>query len=140
MVGENACRTPCGAVRSDRRMTRRCRITFVQTHPVQYMSPLFRSIAAERRDFDLTVLYASMPMPDQQGVGFGEAFEWDVSLTDGYTHRILAPAAPRRRFDSDSFAGADVGPVDEALAATQPDVVVVPGWHSAFYLRAIAAC
>ena len=79
-------------------------------------------------------------MPEQQGVGFGEAFEWDVSLTDGYEHRILAPAALRRRFDADSFAGADVGPIDDALAATRPDVVVVPGWHSAFYLRAIAAC
>ena len=60
-----------------------CRITFVQTHPVQYMAPLFRHIAAHRRDIDLTVLYASTPMPDQQGVGFGEPFEWDVTLTDG---------------------------------------------------------
>jgi glycosyltransferase involved in cell wall biosynthesis len=121
-------------------MTGRYRVTFVQTHPVQYMSPLFRYIAAERHDIDLTVLYASVPMPQQQGVGFGEAFDWDVSLTDGYDHQILAPASLRRRFDADSFAGADVGPIDDALAATRPDVVVVPGWHSVFYLRAIAAC
>ena len=120
-------------------MTRRHRVTYVQTHPVQYMAPLFRYIAAERRDIELTVLHASTPTPDQQGVGFGEAFEWDVSLTDGYSCRILAPAASNRRFDSDSFGGVDVGPVGDALLATQPDVVVVPGWHSAFYLRAIAA-
>jgi glycosyltransferase involved in cell wall biosynthesis len=117
-----------------------CRVTFVQTHPVQYMAPLFRHIAAHRRDIDLTVLYASTPMPEQQGVGFDEPFEWDVSLTDGYPHRILQPPAHGRRFDSDSFRGADVGSVADAIAATQPDVVVVPGWHSAFYLRAIAAC
>jgi glycosyltransferase involved in cell wall biosynthesis len=116
------------------------RITFVQTHPVQYMAPLFRHIAAERRDFDLTVLYASTPMPDQQGVGFGESFEWDVTLTDGHAHRVLQPAGPGRRFGSESFLGADVGSVADALAETRPDVVVVPGWHSAFYLRAIAAC
>jgi glycosyltransferase involved in cell wall biosynthesis len=120
-------------------MTKPYRVTFVQTHPVQYMAPLFRYIAAERHDIELTVLYASTPMPDQQGVGFGEAFEWDVSLTDGYDQRILAPADASRRFDSDSFRGADVGPIDDALAATRPDVVVVPGWHSAFYLRVIAA-
>ena len=120
-------------------MTSRYRITFMQTHPVQYMAPWFRYIAAERHDLDLTVLYASTPMPDQQGVGFDRAFEWDISLTDGYRHQVLAPADSRRRFDSGSFRGADVGPVDEALIATQPDVVVVPGWHSAFYLRAIAA-
>jgi glycosyltransferase involved in cell wall biosynthesis len=117
-----------------------CRITFLQTHPVQYMAPLFRHIAAHRRDIDLTVLYASTPMPDQQGVGFGQCFEWDVTLTDGYPHRILQPPAQGRRFESDSLRGADVGSVANAIAETRPDVVVVPGWHSAFYLRAIAAC
>jgi glycosyltransferase involved in cell wall biosynthesis len=117
-----------------------CRITFVQTHPVQYMAPLFRHIAACRRDIDLTVLYASMPMADQQGVGFGEAFEWDVTLTDGYRHQILQPPAHGRRFDSESFRGVDVASVADAIAETRPDVVVVPGWHSAFYLRAVAAC
>jgi len=117
-----------------------CRVTFVQTHPVQYMAPLFRHIAAHRPDIDLTVLYASTPMPDQQGVGFGESFEWDVTLTDGYPHRILAPPADGRRFQSESFIGADVGSVADAIAQTRPDVVVVPGWHSAFYLRAIGAC
>ena len=117
-----------------------CRVTFVQTHPVQYMAPLFRHIAAHRRDIDLTVLYASTPMPAQQGVGFGEAFEWDVTLTDGYPFRILQPPAHGRRFDSESLCGADVGSVADAIAETRPDVVVVPGWHSAFYLRAIAAC
>lgn len=120
-------------------MTTPHRVTFVQTHPVQYMAPLFRYIANERRDIELTVLYASRPTPHQQGVGFGEAFEWDVSLTDGYTHRILEPAATNRNFDSESFTGVDVGPVGDALIASRPDVVVVPGWHSAFYLRAIAA-
>src|SRR5262249_19089181 len=112
----------------------------LQTHPVQYMAPLFRYIATERRDIELTVLYASTPMPEQQGVGFGEAFQWDVSLTEGYAHRVLVPPAEGRRFDSDSFAGADAGPVAEAIAQTQPDAVIVPGWHSSFYLRAIAAC
>jgi glycosyltransferase involved in cell wall biosynthesis len=117
-----------------------CRITVVQTHPVQYMAPLFRHIAALQRDIDLTVLYASTPMPDQQGVGFGESFAWDVTLTDGYPHRILQPPAHGRRFDSESFRGADVRAVGSAIAETRPDVVVVPGWHSAFYLRTIAAC
>ena len=116
------------------------RVTFVQTHPVQYMAPLFRYIASHCADIDLSVLYASTPMPHQQGVGFGECFEWDVALTDGYAHRVLLPPSVSRRFDSDSFAGVDVGPVDGPIAETRPDVVVVPGWHSAFYLRAIAAC
>ena len=64
-------------------MTARHRITVLQTHPVQYMAPWFRYIASERREIDLTVLYASMPMPAQQGVGFNESFAWDVGLTEG---------------------------------------------------------
>ena len=121
-------------------MTRPVRVTFLQTHPTQHMAPWYRYIASERPDIDLTVLYASSPLPVQQGVDFNEAFTWDVDLTAGYTNRVLAPPDAARRFDADSFSGADVGPVEEVLAATRPDVVVVPGWHSAFYLRGIAAC
>jgi glycosyltransferase involved in cell wall biosynthesis len=121
-------------------MTNPYRITFLQTHPVQYMAPLFRYIAANCPAIELTVLYASTPTLTQQGVGFGEPFQWDVSLTDGYGNRILAPESSHRRFDADSFAGADVGDVEEALLETRPDVVVVPGWHSAYYLRAAAVC
>ncbi|HYS24401.1 MAG TPA: glycosyltransferase family 4 protein, partial [Vicinamibacterales bacterium] len=121
-------------------MTGSWRVTIVQTHPVQYMAPWFRYIAAERRDIELTVLYASTPTPAQQGVGFNEAFAWDVGLTEGYTCRVLAEPHPDRRFDSASFTGADVGSIGDAIAATRPDAVIVPGWHSTFYLRAIAAC
>jgi hypothetical protein len=91
------------------------------------MTPLFRHIAAHRRDIDLTVLYASTPTSAQQGVGFGESFEWDVTLTDGYPHRILQPPAHGRRFEAESFRGADVGSVANAIAETRPDVVIVPG-------------
>ena len=86
-------------------MTARHRVTILQTHPAQYMAPWFRYVASERRDIDLTVLYASTPLPEQQGVGFGEPFAWDVSLTDGYRHRILAPSDHARRFDSGWLAG-----------------------------------
>ena len=121
-------------------MTMTHRVTILQTHPAQYMAPWFRYMTAERRDIELTVLYASTPMPAQQGVGFNESFAWDVSLTHGYTHQVLAEPHPGRRFDSDSFAGADVSGIGDAIVATRPDAVIVPGWHSMFYLRAIAAC
>ena len=121
-------------------MTGAWRVTIVQTHPVQYMAPWFRYIAAGRRDVELTVLYASTPTPAQQGVGFNEAFAWDVGLTEGYTCRVLAEPHPDRTFDSASFTGADVGSIGDAITATRPDAVIVPGWHSMFYLRAIAAC
>lgn len=116
------------------------RVTVLQTHPVQYMAPWFRYIAAHRPEIDLTVLYASAPMPDQQGVGFDEAFAWDVDLTRGYANRVLTPPRGGARFDADSYRGVDAADVAEAVAETRPDLVVVPGWHSIFYTRAIAAC
>jgi len=121
-------------------MTTPCRVTFVQTHPIQYMAPWFRYIAEHRPDVELTVLYGSMPTAEQQGVGFGESFSWDVALLEGYRYSVLSAPAAGRRFDSESFTGVDVGGLDEAIAATRPDVVVVPGWHSIYYVRAIAAC
>ena len=37
------------------------RLTIVQTHPVQYLAPWFRHIAANCPAIDLTVVYASRP-------------------------------------------------------------------------------
>ena len=72
-----------------------CRIVFALTHPVQYMSPLFRELAANPA-CELTVLYASMPLPEQQGVGFGTAFTWSGALLDGYHSEVLAQPDGRR--------------------------------------------
>lgn len=116
------------------------RVTVCLTHPVQYFAPWFRFIAAERPDLDLTVLYASQPTAEQQGTGFGEAFTWDIGATTGYRHLVLQPAKRGQRFDSDSLFGVDASGVAEAIRATAPDVAVIPGWHSAFYLRALRAC
>jgi hypothetical protein len=98
-------------------MTTPCRVTFVQTHPIQYMAPWFRYIAEHRPDVELTVLYGSMPTADQQGVGFGESFSWDVALLEGYRYSVLSAPAVGRRFDSESFTGVDVSGLDETIAA-----------------------
>jgi hypothetical protein len=140
LVGVHTRSPSCGGLRWSGRMTTPCRVTFVQTHPIQYMAPWFRYIAEHRPDVELTVLYGSTPTADQQGVGFGESFSWDVALLEGYRHSVLSAPAAGRRFDSESFTGVDVGGLDETIAATRPDVVVVPGWHSIYYMRAIAAC
>jgi glycosyltransferase involved in cell wall biosynthesis len=115
------------------------RITAVMTHPIQYMSPWFRSITSERRDLELTVLYGAVPSPEQQGVGFGRAFTWDVPLTDGHRAVICADAAGMR-FDSNSFFGLDVPDIGRRIEATTPDVVLLPGWHAAMQVRTLREC
>jgi glycosyltransferase involved in cell wall biosynthesis len=119
---------------------RATRVTFCLTHPVQYFAPWFRYIAARRPELDLTVIYASRPTADQQGAGFDEAFTWDTALTAGYRHLVLEPSRAGQRFDSGALFGVDAPGVGSAIRDSMPDVVVVPGWHSAFYLRATRAC
>lgn len=121
-------------------MSATLRLTAVLTHPAQYMSPWFREITASCPELSLTVLYAAVPAPQQQGVEFGEAFSWDVDLLEGYDSRTLLAPQPGQRFDSSSFRGVDVSGIEAAIRETRPDVVLVPGWHSQYYLRALAAC
>jgi glycosyltransferase involved in cell wall biosynthesis len=116
------------------------RLTAVLTHPVQYYAPWFRYIAAHCPEIDLTVLYAAQPTSEQQGVGFGRSFQWDVPLTDGYRCRILRSMRPGESVDSNRFWGLDVPEIGAAIRESRPDVVLIPGWHSITLLRALWAC
>jgi len=113
------------------------RLTIVQTHPVQYLAPWFRHIHAHCPEIALTVLYASRPRPEQQGAGFGRAFEWDTPLVEGYQWKLVRESRPGDDFASGSYRGLDVDGIGAALEATRPDVVLVPGWYSITMTRAI---
>lgn len=116
------------------------RLTVVLTHPVQYFSPWFRYITGERSaEIDLTVLYAAVPTEEQQGIGFGTAFSWDTAVTDGYRFAVCREPAGMD-FSSDRFFGVDVPDIGERIAATAPEAVIVPGWHSRVQVRALTAC
>ena len=113
------------------------RLTIVQTHPVQYLAPWFRYIAANCPELDLTVLYASRPRPEQQGTGFDHAFAWDTPLFDGYKWTLVRESANGDDFATGTYRGLDTKDIGDALEATTPDVVLVPGWHSITLIRAI---
>src|SRR5262249_28056108 len=133
-------RAPAGRrLRSSVRMTP-IKLTVVLTHPIQYYSPWFRYIAARAPEIDLTVLHATEPNAEQQGVGFGRAFEWDVALPSGYRCRTVRASRPADRIDSDSFWGLNVPEIGAAIAQDAPDVVLVPGWYSVTLVRALVAC
>ncbi len=121
-------------------MTTPIRLTAVLTHPIQYYAPWFRHIEAHAPELALTVVHATQPTAEQQGVGFGRAFEWDVPLTDGYRSIIVRPAHPGDRIDSGHFTGLDVPEIGRAIADTTPDVVLITGWYSLTLVRALVAC
>jgi glycosyltransferase involved in cell wall biosynthesis len=116
------------------------RLAAVLTHPIQYYSPWFRYITSEVNEIRLQVLYVSEPSPGQQGIGFGESFEWDVALRDGYDSVVLRPAHSTDRFESGRFFGLDAPGISAAVARFQPDTVLLSGWHSLAMARAILGC
>ena len=69
--------------------TRKFRIAYLVTHPIQYQAPLLRLIAAQS-DMDITVYFQSdMSLGSYEDPGFGRSVAWDVPLLDGYRSEFL---------------------------------------------------
>jgi glycosyltransferase involved in cell wall biosynthesis len=83
--------------RSRQGNTKRVKVAYLVSHPIQYQAPLLRRIAQES-DIDLTVLFAS-DFSVQQYVdkGFGVDVKWDVPLLDGYRHEFLPSIWDKRK-------------------------------------------
>ncbi|MBX3441657.1 MAG: glycosyltransferase family 4 protein [Planctomyces sp.] len=112
-------------------------VAFVTTHPIQYQAPLFRLLAA-RSDIDLTVLFCHMPGKDQQGVGFGVQFEWDIPLLDGYRWQLLENVSNDP--GSSHFRGCDTPGIGRKLQELQVDAVIVNGWGVKSTVQTLRAC
>jgi glycosyltransferase involved in cell wall biosynthesis len=108
------------------------KVAFVTTHPVQYQVPLFRSLA-QAPDVELTVFYAMIPDPTQQGVGFSVAFEWDVPLLEGYRYEVLPNRTAHPMLGR--FSGCDTPDVGSRLQGF--DAVIIHGWGVRSALQAL---
>ena len=115
------------------------RLTAVMTHPVQYFAPWFRHIAAHEPAIDLTVIYGTTPTAERQGTGFARPITWGAALSEGFKHRVMRPGADLN-VASDSFRGVDVPEIGDAINDTEPDAVLLMGWHSILQARAMRHC
>jgi glycosyltransferase involved in cell wall biosynthesis len=61
-------------------------------------------------------------------------------LREGYESLVLRPQRDSDRFESGRFFGLDAPGIGKAVAALEPNAVLVAGWHSLALARAIAAC
>jgi glycosyltransferase involved in cell wall biosynthesis len=69
--------------------TRRVRLAYLVSHPIQYQSPLLRRIALEP-EIDLTVFFGSdFSVRGYHDRDFGVEVKWDVPLTEGFRHEFL---------------------------------------------------
>lgn len=113
------------------------KLVAVESHPIQYKAPLFRTLAEDDR-FDLTVLYAMIPDARHQGDGFGVDFEWDVPLLEGYRYEVLENRA--RHPSVTCFNGCDTPGVYAWLKKNRPDAVLVNGWVVKTCIQTLLAC
>jgi glycosyltransferase involved in cell wall biosynthesis len=80
---------------------RRYRVLAVAAHPVQYMAPIFRRMAAHPA-LDLHVAYCSLRGAEAgHDPEFGASIQWDVPLLDGYSWSEVA----NHGSGADSFFG-----------------------------------
>jgi glycosyltransferase involved in cell wall biosynthesis len=98
------------------------KLLVVTTHPIQYMAPWFRALVKEG-SIDLRVIFLRQPDAAMQGIGFGKAFRWDISLRDGYLSEVL------------NVRQGVIGLLRFAILfrkiikTTQPDAVLITGWN-----------
>jgi glycosyltransferase involved in cell wall biosynthesis len=99
---------------------RRYKVLAVAAHPVQYMAPIFRRMAAEPQ-FDLRVAYCSLRGavaaldPD-----FQTSVKWDVPLLDGYAWTEVANKGSGR----ESFWGMNNPELKNLIRAGKFDAVL----------------
>lgn len=103
-------------------MSNRCRLCVVTTHPIQYMTPWFRALTNDPA-LELEVIFFRELNPVQQGVGFGQAFQWDVPLRQGYASRVLGVAAGEGALPRLLLR------LYRAMVSIRPDVVMITGWN-----------
>ncbi len=80
---------------------RRYRVLAIAAHPVQYMAPIFRRMAAHPA-LDLHVAYCSLRGAEAgHDPEFGASIQWDIPLLDGYSWSQV----PNRGTGGESFFG-----------------------------------
>lgn len=111
------------------------RVGILVSHPIQYHAVYFRHLS---KACDLHVYFAHRPTAKQQGVGFGDAFSWDVDLLSGYEHTFLKNVSSNP--GTGSFFGCDTPEIVDAIRTNSFEAFVVFGWFLKSYWQAVRAC
>ena len=131
------------------------RLGILTSHPIQYQAPWFRGLS---KAVDLEVFFCHRQSAAEQGkAGFGVAFDWDVDLLSGYTHRFLTNVS--RKPGVNHFFGCDTPEISEIIKGPRDnkttrqvsgewsvvsgpryDAFIVTGWNLKSYWQAVRAC
>ncbi|HKU39571.1 MAG TPA: hypothetical protein VJR89_15535, partial [Polyangiales bacterium] len=112
--------------RSTAAATERRRIAAFVSHPIQYLTPLWRELSA-RPDVQLKVFYFSkQALESTVDRGFGIPVAWNIDLLAGHDHEFLPRQWPTRDPRDSSVRALNAG-LFRALRQGW-DAVYVSGW------------
>jgi glycosyltransferase involved in cell wall biosynthesis len=113
------------------------KLAILNTHPIQYLAPLYRRIAREP-DIQLTVYFCSQQGAEEYNdAGFGQRIRWDTPLLEGYEHKFLKELWGRERVGG-FWSLVNFGILGE-LRKNRYDALLVNGHRQATTLMAIFA-
>ncbi len=108
------------------------RLAILTSHAIQYQVPLFRALTA-RPEIDLMVYFCSgWGALEYRDPGFGEAFKWDVPVTNGYKHHFFRNWSPWP-VPGRALGVINPGIINELLRCKY-DAVVIHGYALVSYL------
>src|SRR5690348_5047997 len=108
-------------------------LVVIETHPVQYHAPVFRVV--QSMGVPVTAIYGSdFSVTGYRDAEFGTSFAWDTDLLSGYSTRFLSRVQQggARTASETSARG-----LSRVLTEIRPDAVLLLGYSTAFYRRAL---
>ena len=118
------------------------KISFLQSHPIQYHSPLYDRLE-QNELVDLRVYYCTDYGLSKDGMRFhpelGELPNWDVDLVAGHTHEILENKAIKKGMFKGFFGLMNLS-IYGKLKKDKPEVLVINGWNYFTMVWAVFCC
>jgi glycosyltransferase involved in cell wall biosynthesis len=103
------------------------RIIFLNSHPIQYFSPLYQEIAKDKY-IGLRVLYCSdETLKGVHDEGFGVKVKWDIPLLNGYKYTFLRNLSFKPSINN-GFCGLLNLDVISVLKKQPKSIIIVHGW------------
>ncbi|MEM7102352.1 MAG: glycosyltransferase family 4 protein [Bacteroidota bacterium] len=118
-------------------MNTKKQIHFLHTHPVQYIVPLYKKLAAEP-DIEVTVLFCSKRgLGDEVDEQFGIKVKWDIPILEGYNYVFLKNHSFRKGHYRGILGYINLGVIKHILKAPRGSLLVIQGWAKITFLLGI---
>ncbi len=102
------------------------RIAIIQTHPIQYYSPLYKTLT-ERNNINIKVFYTwPQAIGEFKDPDFNTNVKWDIPLLEGYNYQLIENTSQKP--SSKNYMGIDNPNLINEVKEFNPNVILVFGW------------